>query len=844
MVWMYEFMASYIDLLFLLIGFVVIALASKQIGVFFTKAGLPLISGFLLTGILVGPYVLGLISQETTAKLRFIDEMSLAVIAFAAGSELYLKELKNHFKNIAWVTVGLVVSTFTLGSLTVFMLSDFIPFMKTMPVASRIAVSILAGAILVARSPSSAMAIVNELRAKGPFTQTVLGVTMVTDVVVITLFAANSSVADALLTGLRPDLTIILLLVSEFTLSLIMGYTLAKALQLVLAGRMNGIAKICITLLAGYFVFALSAAMRKFTHELMFVEVLLEPLLICMLGGFIVANFSSYRQEFSKILRKMEPVVYVAFFTLTGASLSFDVLAATWPVALIIFFVRMASIFVGAFSVGVLAGAPMNHNRIAWMAYITQAGVSLGLAKQVVVEFPDWGTALATVIISVIVLNQIIGPPMCKWAIRRIGEAHPRADTPEFGGVRRAIIFGMEGQSAALARLLRSHGWQVKIASLEAHEAESSRADINQADFDLIPVSGLTLDVLKHIDAGDAEAIVCMLSDEENYRICEMAYEHFGTGSLIVRLNHRDNFDRFHKLGVLIVDPATAIVSLLDQFVRSPTAASLLLGMEANQKISEMELRNPNLHGLTLRDLRLPLDTLIISVSRRGHTLISHGFTRLEVGDLLTVVGSLKSLEEVALRFDINREHALLHLIETVSSSDLTGQPLATEVKEIFREDNMVYKDRFDGFVEECMVIDLDRSVTTKILFEMVADEMSARMNVASALLFDLLMAREKESSTAISPGIAIPHIIIEGTHQFGILLARCKEGIRFSETTPMVYAVFVLAGTKDERNFHLRALAAIAQIVQSPHFENKWLRAKNKKTLRDVILLADRKRP
>ena len=185
-------MENYLDILFFITGFTVILLASKQIGQFFIKAELPLISGFLFTGILAGPYVLGFISVETTEKLRFVDEISLGFIAFAAGSELYLKELKSRFKIITWVTVGLVVSTFSLGSLTFFILSDFIPFMQSMPVASRIAVSILAGAILVARSPSSAIAIVNELRAMGPFTQTVLGVTMIMDVVVITLFAVNS----------------------------------------------------------------------------------------------------------------------------------------------------------------------------------------------------------------------------------------------------------------------------------------------------------------------------------------------------------------------------------------------------------------------------------------------------------------------------------------------------------------------------------------------------------------------------------------------------------------------------------------------------------------------------
>ena len=84
---------------------------------------------------------------------------------------------------------------------------------------------------------------------------------------------------------------------------------------------------------------------------------------------------------------------------------------------------------------------------------------------------------------------------------------------------------------------------------------------------------------------------------------------------------------------------------------------------------------------------------------------------------------------------------------------------------------------------------------------------------------------------------MAIPHIIIEGEHTFSILLARCRDGIHFSELAPKVNAVFVLIGTKDERNYHLRALSTIAEIVQNTNFEKRWLRARGEKALRDVIL-------
>ena len=106
--------------------FAIIAISSKQIGHSLVKTGLPLISGFLLTGIVAGPYVLDLIPKEATLNLRFVDEISLGFIAFAAGSELYLKELKSKLKSIAWITIGLVATTFSLTAFVFFFLSDFL----------------------------------------------------------------------------------------------------------------------------------------------------------------------------------------------------------------------------------------------------------------------------------------------------------------------------------------------------------------------------------------------------------------------------------------------------------------------------------------------------------------------------------------------------------------------------------------------------------------------------------------------------------------------------------------------------------------------------------------------
>jgi len=641
-------MINFSMLLIYAVGFTIIALASKQIGQFFNQAKLPLISGFLFTGVIAGPYVINLITAEAVANLRFIDEIALAVIAFAAGNELYLKELRDRMRSITWVTAGLVFSTFTLGTLTFVILADHIPFMQTMSITGRIAVAVLGGAILVARSPSSAIAIVNELRAKGTFTRTVLGVTVIMDVVVIVLFGVNSSIADALLTNLPFNLGFVVLIIIELVASFGIGYILYRILQFILSTNIHHYLKTALVLVFGYSIFILSSLIREIAHRELPFEILIEPLLICMIGGFLISSFSNYRDDFSRILHQVGPSIYILFFTLTGASLELDILRKTWPIALVLFIVRLVGIFIGSFSGGVIAKDPMQHNRLGWMAYVTQAGVGLGLAKEVAVEFPIWGDAFATVIIAIIVLNQVVGPPFFKWVINRVGESHVRAKPAAFDGVRDAIIFGVKAQSVTLARQLQKHDWQVKLVCMHQNKLE----ELDATNIDVHIIDELNLQTLHDLDAEHADAIVCFLPNEKSYQVCVLAYEHFGTETLVARLRDRSDFDRFHKLGVLVVEPQTAVVSLLEHFVRSPAGTSLLLGHDEGQEMVDQEIRNPNIRGLTLRDLRLPLDVLVLSIQRDGNTLISRGFTQFQLGDKVTMVGPKEKLSEVMLRFD------------------------------------------------------------------------------------------------------------------------------------------------------------------------------------------------
>ena len=823
------------DFLVFAAGFCIIALAARQIGDILKQAGLPLISGFLFTGIIAGPHVLDLIPSQAVSTLTFVDQVSLGLIAFAAGGELYLKELKSRLAAIGWITSGLVTSTFTLGSLAVFALSGNIPFMAAMPVSGRIAVAILAGAILVARSPSSAIAIINEVRAKGRFTKTVMGVTVIMDVVVIVLFAAATTMADALLTGLTGNAGFVSFLVLEIALSMFLGIPVAGILFLVLRLPAPFVLKSVLVLLTGYLVFIGSLGLRAYIHHKTTVELLIEPLLVCMVAGFLTANSRRYRKEFLDLLNRSGPGIYIAFFTLTGASIRLDILAETWPIALILFGVRILAIFIGSFLGGCLAGTGAQSNQTYWMAFITQAGVGLGLAKEVGIEFPQWGASFSTIIISVIVLNQIVGPPLFKLAIKRMKEDHSPARPNAVTVPRNVVIFGTDSQSTALALTLFSHGWQVKLAQLRGGSTFAGLENSPQIPVQV--VDGFDCNSLEKIQCRTATAIVTLLSDRENLDICETAFEHFATQTLVARLNERSNLNAFEDLNVLVMDPSTAIVGLLDHFVRAPGAASLLMGFHRGRDVADVTVRNPDLEGLSLRDLRLPFDSVIMAVRRRGTLSVPHGFTRLESGDRVTVMGTTAALREIALRFDRHEGQAALNLMEKAVPEQLK------QGGENFYLIENGQRDRFDLLVEKAVVADLKQEMDQNAFFEQAAKQLSRKVIISASTLFEMLSQRENEMTTVLAPGLAIPHIIIEGENQFGMLIVRSKKGIIFSPQAPRVHAAFVLVGTRDERNFHLEALSAIAKIVMDPRFDHKWLRARSARALKELILSADRNR-
>lgn len=190
----------------------------------------------------------------------------------------------------------------------------------------------------------------------------------------------------------------------------------------------------------------------------------------------------------------------------------------------------------------------------------------------------------------------------------------------------------------------------------------------------------------------------------------------------------------------------------------------------------------------------------------------------------------------------VKKDSAIIHIAEKISRGKIKGGNLSHELKEILRERDNIEIDRFDRLIEQATVIDIKEEISRDELFEKIAIVFSKSLGEDKDYIIDLLKERESDSSTIIQPGLAIPHIVVEGSNKFDITVIRSRKGVNYAGTEK-VKIFFAIAGSADERNFHLQVLMAIAQIVQNKTFNEQWDKAPNRDTLRNLILLADRVR-
>lgn len=402
----------------LFLGFLL--LASYLAGRAARVVSLPQITGYLIIGILVGPHVLGILPQETVEEFRFVNGVALALIALSAGGELRMGSLRKRIRSIGTITVLQIVFMFSLVAFSVFLARGHIAFLEGEPPRVAFAVALLFGLVSVANSPATTIAVITEEKARGILTDTVLGITVLKDVIILILIALLIPLAVAIVDpsggfSLRAVQEILLEILGSLVAGMVLGWLVTQYL-----GRVREY-RILFILGVAFLAFYLG----DWLH--------LESILIAMVAGFYVQNFSRQGRRLLHALEANSLPVYALFFAVAGADLNITVLKNAWVIATAIILTRAGALWISTYLGARIVGDPPAIRHHAWMGFMAQAGVTLGIANIVRERFPIWGLQVATVIIATIAVNQLVGPPAFRWILIRAGESH----APGSGGKNR-----------------------------------------------------------------------------------------------------------------------------------------------------------------------------------------------------------------------------------------------------------------------------------------------------------------------------------------------------------------------------------------------------------------------
>lgn len=396
------------------IGFVVLtAFAMAELG---SRLSLPKVTGYILGGIVLGPFAMDVLSMSVVQELRMFSTLALGLIALTAGLELDLRGLRRQAKTLA-VTIGIKVVTgivlvggcLVLVALTTDWLGPMVP-------QRAIALGLVFAALSLGTSPSIAVAIVTETKAKGRLTDLVMGAAVAKDLVVVIALALALAAARVF-----------------------MGSGTMGAEVLVHVGQELGVSMAAGAILGGIFI----AYIRWIGLEMLLVvavsilvvaeigEVLhLELLLVFIVAGAVVRNASPYEHQLLDPLQKISLPIFIVFFTNAGAGVD---LGTTWsllPVAVLLCSARAVGYILASRVGGRIGKEGPRISRLAWLAYLPQAGVTLGMigvATKALVGVstagqPDLASDVASLGMAVVAINLLIGPVTLRHALRQAGE--------------------------------------------------------------------------------------------------------------------------------------------------------------------------------------------------------------------------------------------------------------------------------------------------------------------------------------------------------------------------------------------------------------------------------------
>ena len=375
------------------------------------KFKFPMITGYILIGVLLSPSLLNIIPRETVGELDIITDVALGIIAYLIGGSLHWVDLRRLAKSIAWIipleSLGSwFLVTLVLASLGSLIMPDETFWQTCFPMA------FIIGAISCATAPAATMAIISECRAKGPFTTTLLAVVGLDDVIAVVAFAIASGISRPLVNGAE-SISFYQMLGTPF-LHIIESISIGIAFAIVLMHTIRLARTRELLLVVVFGMIMLCTGVSTYLG--------LSLILANMVAGFIIAN-KVKRREMFLVVEEIENVVYVIFFVLAGLHFDLSVMKLAGILALLIVIARCLGKYMGVRVGAGISHAPDNVKKYLGLALLPKAGVTVGLVLMASLEFPTFGVLMLNAVLASTIINELIAPPLSKYAIFKSGEA-------------------------------------------------------------------------------------------------------------------------------------------------------------------------------------------------------------------------------------------------------------------------------------------------------------------------------------------------------------------------------------------------------------------------------------
>lgn len=388
------------------------------------KFGLPAVTAYLITGILLGPFALGrlgiegigFVSLAEVGSYSVLCDLALGFIAFSIGNEFRLSQLKKIGKQAT--VIGIFQAVFTTVLVDIVLVAMHLCFPDILPLP----VAIILGAVASATAPAATLMVVKQYKAKGELTDILLPVVALDDAVGLVLFAISFGCAKTISLGEVNVVSIILEPILEVVLSLALGAIMGVLFNFMERFFHSRSKRLAVS--AGFVMITVAISSIKFSVG--GVHIGFSSLLSCMMLGTIFCNICDFSEELMERVDRWTAPLYVLFFVLSGAALDFGVFSSGMIVLVGVVFILTRSL--GKYF-GANISAKMTHCSPSIVKYLgitllPQAGVAIGMASKAL-ELGDFGIIVQSVTLFAVFVYEIVGPYLTKISLIKAGDIKP-----------------------------------------------------------------------------------------------------------------------------------------------------------------------------------------------------------------------------------------------------------------------------------------------------------------------------------------------------------------------------------------------------------------------------------